>query len=81
MGRPTEVVDPLGRRTAYAYDRAGRLVGRVDPDGARHWWRWDDADRLAAQGSDGSETAYRRDVLGRTSPATPDPATTAAGAS
>jgi RHS repeat-associated protein len=65
MGRPVETVDPLGRRTSYTYDQAGRVVGRVDPDGARHWWRWDDADQLAAQGDDESETRYHRDLLGR----------------
>jgi RHS repeat-associated protein len=72
MGRPTETVDPLGRRTTYTYDQAGRPAGRVDPDGSRHWWRWDDSDRLAAYGSDGTETVFRRDLLGRITEVTRD---------
>jgi RHS repeat-associated protein len=64
-GNPVETTDPEGRTTRYGYDLAGRQIRRIDPDGTRHWWCWDDADRLTALGAGPIETRYTYDDLGR----------------
>jgi len=64
-GNPVETTDPLGRTTRSTYDLAGRPIRRIDPAGVRHWWCWDDADRLTAHGAGAIEVRFTYDGLGR----------------
>ncbi|MFI1713700.1 putative T7SS-secreted protein [Streptomyces litmocidini] len=54
-----------GRTLTYAYDEAGRRVGRTTPGGAVSTWSYDAAGRRTHLTASGRELAFSFDALGR----------------
>ncbi|MCZ0858803.1 DUF6531 domain-containing protein [Actinomyces israelii] len=54
-----------GRRTCFAYDDAGQLIGVTGPDGRRTELVYDPAGRLVTESGPGAQTGYAYDAAGR----------------
>ena len=72
-GRCTEVIDPLGHRQRYIYDRMDRLIERIGVDGVRVAIRRDPVGRPLVVTGPGYETAMTYDPCGRVAEVIGDP--------
>jgi RHS repeat-associated protein len=62
---PVRVEDPLGRVTTFTYDREGRLLETVAPDGTRTSATWDALGRRTTETDElGHTTSYAYDAAG-----------------
>lgn len=72
-GRCTEVIDPLGHRQRYIYDRMDRLVGRISADGERVAIRRDPVGRPLVVSGPGYEISMTYGPCGRVAEVVGDP--------
>ncbi len=72
-GRCTDVIDPLGHRQRYIYDRMDRLIERIGVDGVRVTIRRDPVGRPLVVTGPGYEIAMTYDPCGRVAEVIGDP--------
>ncbi len=64
-GRVVATIDPLGRRTQYAYDPEGRQNAQADPAGGTTQWRYSALGQIdGLQTPDGAITWFHHDAAG-----------------
>ena len=64
-GRPTQLIDPLGRITTFGYDRAGAVELRVDAHGNRTTYTMDALGRVVGRlYPNGSRATFAFDSVG-----------------
>jgi RHS repeat-associated protein/uncharacterized repeat protein (TIGR01451 family) len=66
IGKPSEALNGLGRRTVYDYDESGQIIRATYPNGTKEEHVYDAASRLVKSiNRAGQATTYTYDALGR----------------